>query len=266
MTTELERSYARLLRLYPAGYRRARGDEMLDVLLSSGATRLSLRERRALVLGALRARAGAAGHRDLGAIWRQSAALAAAMLMTFGTVGTVQRQLDWPVGDWREYVAAALGLAGIVLTFSRWLPAAIGCAAAAYLFPMLSEGRLSFSWSMEWLLAAILLIPAAVRGGRPRWQQGYLLVLPLALLDPALTPSLLQTDWIVLLAVVLLWVVIDERAAIAFGLMLTIGPVNQGMAELYGVNVETSYVMMWALWPAAMLVVGSLIARRRSRI
>ena len=214
MTTELERSYARLLRLYPAGYRRARGDEMLDVLLSSGATRLSLRERRALVLGALRARAGAAGHRDLGAIWRQSAALAAAMLMTFGTVGTVQRQLDWPVGDWREYVAAALGLAGIVLTFSRWLPAAIGCAAAAYLFPMLSEGRLSFSWSMEWLLAAILLIPVAVRGG----------------------------------------------------LMLTIGPVNQGVAELYGVNVETSYVMMWALWPAAMLVVGSLVARRRSRI
>ena len=33
--TELERRYASLLRLYPAAYRRARGAEMLAVLMDS---------------------------------------------------------------------------------------------------------------------------------------------------------------------------------------------------------------------------------------
>ncbi|GIM90391.1 hypothetical protein [Paractinoplanes toevensis] len=267
MTAELERSYTRLLRLYPAGYRRERGDEMLDVLLASGATRLSLRERRALILGALRCRAGATGRRDLGTTWRQSAALAACMLMAFGAVSTVAREIAWPAGpDWRECVAAALGLAGILVAFRGWLPAAIGCAVAAYLFPMLSDGRLTYSWSVEWLLAAVLLIPAAVRGGRPPWRQAYLLVLPLALLEPSLVPSPLQTGWIVLLAAVLAWTVLDERAALAFGLMLTLGLADQGVAALSGLGFETTYVAMWVGWPGAMLVAGSVVARRRARI
>jgi hypothetical protein len=267
MTAQLERSYARLLRLYPASYRRERGDEMLDVLLASGATRLSLRERRALVLGALRCRAGATGRRDLGTTWRQSAALAACMLMAFGAVSIVSREIAWPAGpDWRQCVAAALGLAGILVTFRGWLPAAIGCAVAAYLFPMVSDGRLTYSWSVEWLLAALLLIPAAVRGGHPRWRQGYLLALPLSLLDPALMPSVLQVGWLVLLAAVLAWTVLDERAAIAFGLMLTIGVANQGVAALSGIAIESTYVVMWVLWPATMLAAGSLAAHRRARI
>jgi hypothetical protein len=34
MTTSLERRYRRLLRAYPAGYRRRRGDELLATLLT----------------------------------------------------------------------------------------------------------------------------------------------------------------------------------------------------------------------------------------
>ncbi|MEU4242388.1 hypothetical protein [Actinoplanes sp. NPDC026619] len=259
MTTKLERSYARLLRLYPAGYRRERGDEMLDVLLASGATRLSLRERRALILGAARCRAGAADRRDLGTTWRQSAALAAAVLMVYGAGAAIKVEPH-------EYVPAALGVAGILLVFRGWMPAAIGCVVVAYAFPMLSDGRLTYSWSFEWLLAAVLLIPAAMRGGRPGWRQAYLLLLAAALLDPSLTPSMLQTGWLVLLAVVLAWTVVDERAAIAAGLMLTIGVTFQTVAELSGIDIETPYIIMWVLWPAAMLAAGALVARRRARI
>ena len=57
----LERRYARLLLLYPAGYRRSRGTELLATLLEStpdGRSRPALREVGPLVLGALRAHAG----------------------------------------------------------------------------------------------------------------------------------------------------------------------------------------------------------------
>lgn len=266
MTTRLERSYGRLLRLYPAAYRRERGDEMLDALLASGATRLTQRERRALILGALRARAGASDRRGLGTTWRQSAALAAVLLMAYGAATDVSQYLAAaPGAGWRENVAAAIGLAGIALAFGRWLPAAIACAVAAYLFPTVSTGHPGITLSLEWLLAAVLLIPAAVRGGRPQWRQGYLVLLALALFDPALTPET-PFGWLTLLAVVLAWTAVDERAAIACGLMLALGVTNQGAITLLGASVDPSYTATWVLWPTAMLVAGSLAARRRARL
>jgi hypothetical protein len=65
---------------------------------------------------------------------------------------------------------------------------------------------------------------------------------------------------------VLLWTVLDERPAIAFGLMLTLGVASQGVAVWSGLGIETAYVAMWVLWPGAMVAVGSLVARRRARI
>jgi hypothetical protein len=59
----LERCYARLLRLYPAAYRRERGAEMLGTLLDAadaGRDHPPRREVAALVVGALRARLGTA--------------------------------------------------------------------------------------------------------------------------------------------------------------------------------------------------------------
>lgn len=57
--TRLERRYRRLLRAYPAGYRRAHGDELVEILLDSaepGRHSPELREAAGLLVGGLRTR------------------------------------------------------------------------------------------------------------------------------------------------------------------------------------------------------------------
>lgn len=69
--TDLEQRYRRLLLAYPRAYRAERGDEIIDTLLAatdSAATRPTLRESRALLLGGLLARLSG-GPRSPRQIW-----------------------------------------------------------------------------------------------------------------------------------------------------------------------------------------------------
>ena len=99
--TELERRYLRLLRLYPAAYRRARGAEMLGVLMDSAPPdrrRPPWREVRGLILGALRVRAGAQGRRTAGQSWRVSLRTAALILLTQAAGDTLWQMMFNPDG------------------------------------------------------------------------------------------------------------------------------------------------------------------------
>jgi hypothetical protein len=87
--TELERRYARVLRLHPAAYRQGRGAEMLAVLMDAAPPhrhRPQWREVSGLVLGALRVHAGSHLYRSAGQSWRAALRIVALMLLV-KTVG-----------------------------------------------------------------------------------------------------------------------------------------------------------------------------------
>ncbi|GIH18399.1 hypothetical protein [Rugosimonospora africana] len=72
MTDPLEGRYRRLLRSYPRAYRQERADEIVSTLMElaePGQRHPTVREAAALVLGGLRARAGAHRRHTPGAVW-----------------------------------------------------------------------------------------------------------------------------------------------------------------------------------------------------
>lgn len=94
MTTEIERRYGRLLRLYPKAYRHHRGAEMLGTLMDAaedGQGRPPRREIAALMLGALRARIGATAGLPVGQAWLSAVRVAALLLLAYGAALSAAR-------------------------------------------------------------------------------------------------------------------------------------------------------------------------------
>jgi hypothetical protein len=88
----LERRYLRLLRWYPPAYRQARGSEILDTLMESadpGRRHPTAHERRALVLGGLRARTGANHRRSRTEVWLGGLRLGALLLLVHAAAATL---------------------------------------------------------------------------------------------------------------------------------------------------------------------------------
>ncbi|MEU8080169.1 hypothetical protein AB0B31_32535 [Catellatospora citrea] len=94
MSTEIERRYERLLRLYPKAYRRHRGAEILGTLMDAaddGRGRPPRREIAALMLGALRARVGAAAGLPVGQAWLSAVRVAVLLLLAYGAALSATR-------------------------------------------------------------------------------------------------------------------------------------------------------------------------------
>ena len=268
--TELERRYLRLLRLYPAAYRRARGAEMLAVLMDATPPdrhRPPWREVRGLILGALRVRAGAQGRRTAGQSWRVSLRTAALILLIQAAGEALWQMMFHPDGGTVLLAQVAVGLtiaafcvvAFVAVLRGAYLMAAIVTAAAFALqmagphivmqFSPPVFSYLSPSWQLPPVL--LLLIPLIGRGTvvAPR-TLNWLLLVPVVSValnaygtlaqDPAFQTGS-RTVWQALAVAAILWSVVDERAAMTLGLAFFNVVVNR---VIFGLPL----VVDWSMW------------------
>jgi hypothetical protein len=220
--SNLERRYARLLRLYPAAYRAERGPELLDALLQAEP---GPREVRALIFGALRAHAAHVPSplRD----WLTAFRAAALMLLVSGIVG-LGMQLSVPYEN-RRFGVATLVLTVLALASAvggRYLLAAIATVAATATAAGSGFG-LGLAWQLP--LAALLLVPLHWR--RPGSASGvlrYVPLLPVLLVAadelfthafPAVSGILQRGLLMGVVVAALLWLAVDERVPMAVGLL-----------------------------------------------
>lgn len=300
--TELERRYGRLLRLYPPAYRRARGAEMLAVLMDSaapGRRRPPWREVRGLVLGALRARAGADDRRTAGQSWRVALRIAALMLLIQHAGDALWQLLYNPDGlgvpvalsTVNLAVAAACVLAIVAIFRGLPLVAAVLTAGAFVLETVSPQIVASFSappYSSLGLrsgglpLVVVLLIPLIGRGPVvvPK-KLNLMLLIPVAsvALDAygtlTRTPSF-QTGgravWQAFAVAAILWSVIDERVAMTSGLAFFSVVVNRATADLpiRGDWPQWHWTLIdmgiLAILPVLDIAVGATVTARRARI
>jgi len=299
MTDILERRYGRLLGLYPADYRRARGAELLETLCESaepGRTRPSMREAMALVVGALRVRTGQHGRRSLGHTWLAAFRVAALTLLVHDTAGVGARAVrglareDFTFGllslihpGSLDLVASVLGVCAVVAVIRGRYGSAMAAAGAGFAmvqlasFPMSGPSSGGF-WQVPLTIVFLLPLlrkPSVVVSGLLK----YLPVVPIVLiavdhLAAAVGPSFAPVQigvLVVISAVGLFWLAVDERVAMALGLIL----INGVLVQVAFV-IETSWaqlpaqmiaaVTLAAVAPAVLLGFGLSTARRQARL
>jgi hypothetical protein len=251
--------YGRLLRLYPAGHPR---DEMLDVLLASGAP--VHREVVPLVLGGLRARCG--GDQSPRVRWLYAARAAALMLLVVATLTQVPPRILPGNGSLATaWIAAAV--AAVAVTAGTRRPAAVFASVA---FVVSAVDDVSWSYVGGYLVAcALLLIPG------PRTPVASPLPWALALLCSA--DAVPQWFFLAALAGTALWAAVaDERILIAIGLALcaTVPGLVDDLVSILSLPDFDDHLMRRArqivilavLLPTVPLAFGAVIARRRSRV
>jgi len=238
--TALERRYRRLLRAYPARYRRERGQEILSTLLegtSQDRRWPTMRDGRALLAGGMRVRCGLNQRLPMAAHLRMAALLGVTLMLlwlaAFDTDDLIRFWRHWH-GAWpgAGHEVAYLALTWVVLL-------------AAYLAPRRLVAAASWVTAMLWLwwdgdhgeglLAAILLIAlASLALGKQRVPRLWLCV-PGAMLAAHLPQSLVIWGiwgspnvvaglplgivlWWAVLGCVVLWIGFDPRPAIGVAL------------------------------------------------
>ncbi|GAA2680875.1 hypothetical protein [Actinoplanes palleronii] len=279
MTAPLELTYGRLLRLYPADFRRERGAEVLDTLLEmaddSGRSRPAPREVLALVVSALRMRAGRPPGATTRQSWLTAIRVGALLLIVHGVAGVlVDRAFNgqyWIL--WSPWLVTqagpVLGLIALVLVARRW-----HLAAAVVLLPA------GFAGVWDFFGAAVLL--GFLVGRRPLPAKGLLRYAPIVPLLLALGDQLLGSAFpevsgilrfgllMALVVAGLIWLVVDERVALALGLLyLNSLLVELGYAMSWGVQSYSALALglsITALPPALLLGLGTETARRQSRL
>lgn len=291
MTTSLERRYRRLLRAYPAAYRRRRGDELLATLLEAAAPRQrrpTLRETLSLLGGGLSARAGVAGGCTPWTLWAEGLRLGALLLlvsMTSDAASATWLQTNHLVFTWISSTAA--GLAVTVASAAAVAAVARGAFRPAL---VLLGVAVAAGWSglryppppelWAYLTAAGILAVLAVRPpANPRrraWP--WLLATPLPLvvglygIHFPTDRSFPQLGMIVdvrtllpvaaLLLAVLLWLPVEPRPAIAAAVY--IAPTMVGYLQtLPGSQHITVYAWLTPL--AIATVTGTLLAASAAR-
>ncbi|MEV4627435.1 hypothetical protein AB0J90_14200 [Micromonospora sp. NPDC049523] len=282
--TELERRYAGWLRLYPKAYRRARGAEMLAVLMDSSPpdrSRPQWREVRGLILGALRVRAGAHGRRTVGHSWRVSLRTAALMLLIVAGGDVLWQMTRHSVGASLVVVAACV-LAMVAVFRGAYLAATVLTAGAFVLDAVARQGIYEFSSSWPLPLAVVLLIPLVGRGAvtAPRSLHLMLLV-PLVSVtlqgygtiaqEPAFQTAG-RTVWQTLAVAAIIWSIVDERVTISLGLAFLYVVVSSAASDLVAMGAWSTG--SWALIDLAVLAtlpvlniaVGATVAVFRARI
>jgi hypothetical protein len=238
--SKIERRSRLLLRAYPASYRRDRGEEILGTLMDATPSRRQgalARDVRALVIGGLQAHAAHNRGRSMAVNLRLTALLGVAIYLGLAASGYlattfVNAQLGgtWVLtyrsSDWPALLAALLIAAAVMLIWAgrrRLLVGGALAAAAAAFYSGFSHRQIAGGLVTQLLCLAALAV-LAKRTERPAW--GWLwvtsgivaaVILPsffqaVAFL-PYLTPSLLLCILLVLLA----WIGIDARPAVALG-------------------------------------------------
>ena len=270
--SDLERRYTRLLRLYPAAYRRARGAEMLAVLMDStppNRHRPPWREVGGLIVGALQVRAGAQGHRTIGHSWRVALRTAALILLIQAAGDALWQIMFNPDGQSLSPVRAAVNLtiaavcvlAIVAVVRGVYLVAAIVTAGAFVLQAAAPAIVLHFSsgfiryLSPSWHLAftVVLLLPLVGRGTvvAPKALNLMLLVPVVSVVlnaygtltgDPSFQTGS-RAVWQTLAVAAILWSIVDERVAMTLGLAFFNVVVNHVLLRLPPVN-------DWSTWLA----------------
>jgi hypothetical protein len=292
VSAELERRYARLLRLYPAGYRQ--GGEVLDTLMEStddGRTRPPLREVAGLIVGALRAHAGP----DVRDGWLAAFRAAALMLLVYDLADCAVR-LVFELAYGAPFVWSRSDVVLIILALVLGGGAVWAGATGRYLSAIVAAGT-AFAVSLvvagpmqgpmydnfwQFPLAIVLFVPLLLLRRRPPAATGllrYVPVLPLLMVAvdqglapafPAVTGILQRAALAALWLVALLWLAIDERVAMAVGLLLlnnllimlafvVTGSIHDPVAAVVSLTVV-------AVGPAALLLSSAVTARRRARL
>jgi hypothetical protein len=234
-------AYALMVGLYPAGYPR---DEMLGVLEEHG--RPWPREAPSLLLGAARARTG--GDHSVARRWLYAARAAALMLLVAGALAPVldlyygvQLRTDLTVATW---TCAGLAAAAVVGGVRLW---AFGLATAALVLSSIDE--ISMAAIAAYALAAVLLVipgrALPVRNPLP-------ILLALAWSADYTAPA-----WVLpaVVAVLLLWTLVDERILLAVGLALSAGLITA----------SADMAVLRLGLPIALVGVAATITHRRAR-
>jgi hypothetical protein len=235
--TGLERGYRRLLRAYPAWYRRERGEEMLDTLLAAaphGRTWPSLRDSGALILGGLRVRAGQNRRLTTRANLRLAALFGVALWLTGQAADNLALAgLGWLHGIQPTQHFAFVALRALLILAAvgaacfapRPVVAAVSLIAIGAIV-LIAVNTYAYLWWMfgEPVMLAVL---ALLAGGKERMPRHWLWLLGVELavqtliwfmIQPLFSLFVAMNDlpWVVLAAVVL-WAVVDARPAIAVG-------------------------------------------------
>jgi hypothetical protein len=224
----LERRYRRLLRAYPAGYRKESGEEMLATLLEAapaGETWPSLRDARALVMGGLRVRAAQNHRLGTAANLRLSALFGVAMALGIVVASGIRPVIDGAIPLTRGYpwylpVLWSLTLAVVGLAWFARRPATIMIAALAAAAVSFYPGQPD-AFRAYTLLLVVLAVLARGAVRPPRSWLWWLGAFPVWLLTgiPVLLPA-------IVLALVL-WIVVDARPAVALALLAAFFGIGQ---------------------------------------
>jgi hypothetical protein len=263
--TVLERSFRLLLRAYPAGYRRGRGEEMLGTLLEAtppGRTWPRVRDARALIAGGLTARA--AQNRSLSTAANLRIAVLAGVSMCLVMIAADYLS-PWVIDpgslryEWRD---VALGLLIVVAVLPVWIAprkmAALSGLTAAVAIYFLGRDQVPFRswiWLMVCVAAMVLLAPRSARAPRTwLWLIGGFAVAVLASsygsagLWPQVAPPL------ALGVVSVAWIAVDARLAVAvttfvltFYVERTAPFFNAGMLPFVLATVTIAALPVWLL-------------------
>lgn len=275
--TRLERRCRLLLRLYPAAYRRDRGDEIIGTLLDStpaGRGWPPLRDVRALVLGGLHARAALSRQRTTSANLREAVlvGVTACFCMTLpGAFVALDRYEalrgtaffwagDWPWNFIPLILAATAALVWVsrsrLLVLLGVLPAAAVVLYAASL-PVSDIGSTVTDLAC---LAALAVAGGARERPSPRWLWALGLIIVIASAPQVSDFSLGSVLWgigiLALIALSLARLAIDARPAIAMAvcvlavwLPISIDTIRFGFEPLAGLPLlVTGLVGAGAFW------------------
>jgi hypothetical protein len=241
--SRLEGRCRRLLRAYPQPYRTDRGEEIVGTLLDAAPASRNwppARDAWSLIAGGLRVRAARNRQFPLATNLRLAALLAAALWLGESAATyldfAIHRGTDYGLPTLSNALFAACALGACLTITSAWLwrrrvtatlalavtaASALACSQAHYLGDVLSDVRL--------IGPPLVLAALAMRKDRPPrcwlWMPGAFLIAPLPALFPnsagwwwPLVLALFPAVFLGILGIALLWLFVDARPAIAFGM------------------------------------------------
>jgi hypothetical protein len=285
----LERRTRLLLRVYPADYRRERGEEMIGTLLETtpdGRAWPRLRDARALAVGGLKARAAQNRRLSTAANLRVAvmagvslflAMLAGEYLASFASAFGPHGP---SVSGWSVWPAALAGLfiaAAVVLAWTApriiVLASAVAAAAAVSVFDFAIAGRLiAPAVTQAMCLAALVaLVPRTARPSRRwLWLTGAVAAMavipsvPLGYWYWSLSPLLTPQALVLAIGIVgIAWIGIDARLAVAVMTCIVVTLVQTG-AAIYGAGAGLPAQLVLLLIFAAVEVPAIWLLRRQS--
>jgi hypothetical protein len=280
--TGLERGYRRLLRAYPAWYRRDRGEEILDTLLAAaphGRTWPSLRDSGALILGGLRVRAGQARRLTTAVNLRLAVLLGVVLWLATQSSNDLsfasEGWLHWvPSGQHFAYQAAC-GLGMLAAAGATWFAPRPVVAAVS----LIAAAACTWPWQGPWWLLgqpAMLAVLPLLALGKERMPRSWLCLIgtefAVATLTSfaAYTPAQYSLNYglyryfpLVTVAAAVLWAVVDARPAIAVGICGALGSAIPFIT--YWRDTTFGYSWFWPLeWGVVLALVATLRLRRQA--